>query len=65
MATKFEKLVNHEVLRDLRDAGALGTQTDEADKDGEGDSHETPPKRARATEKQPVVTSTQKHGMQA
>lgn len=64
MAVKFEKLCAHEVFRDLRDAGALGVQGDDAE-DDRGDL-ETPPKRARKMEKQVDQSRMRSvHGMQA
>ena len=63
MSAVYEKVCNHEVFRDLRDAGALGISTA-----AEGDyvDVETPPKRPRITgkaEKTKQLSSI--HGMQA
>eukprot|EP00959_Pyramimonas_sp_CCMP1952_P065619 1370069-Pyramimonas_sp.AAC.1 len=63
MSSLYEKICNHEVFRDLRDAGALGIV--EA-ADGGEENIETPPKRARKELKHPEMSEQKNiHGMQA
>ena len=57
MASKYEKIINNEVFRELKDAGALGVVGGAADDDG--DMVETPPKRAKVGSKQPPEKNAQ------
>ena len=62
MASKYEKIINNEVFRELKDAGALGVVGGAADDDGDV---ETPPKRAKIGSKQSPAKMRSIHGMQS